>query len=112
MSVTATKSWAALEAHRQSLAGTHLRELFQREPGRVASLSLNYDGMYYDFSKQRLTTETLSLLTDLAKEAGVAAGIQRMFAGERINNTDCWLICRCRYTTVLLSVGFKKVTWS
>ena len=88
MSVTATKSWAALEAHRQSLAGTHLRELFQRDPGRVASLSLNYDGMYYDFSKQRLTTETLSLLTDLAKEAGVAAGIQRMFAGERINNTE------------------------
>ena len=88
MTITASKSWAALEAHRKSLTGTSLREFFQRDPGRVAALSRNFEGLYYDFSKQRLTTETLSLLADLAREAGLAQGIERMFAGERINNTE------------------------
>ena len=88
MTMSTSTSWAALEAHRQTLAGTHLRELFRRDPGRVAALSLSHEGMYYDFSKQRMTGETLSLLTALAKEAGLAAGIERMFAGEHLNNTE------------------------
>lgn len=66
----------------------HLRDLFAQDPDRVASLSLSFDGLFYDFSKQRLTPKTLGLLRDLAQEAGVAEGIQRMFAGDRINNTE------------------------
>ena len=88
MTLTRSKPWIDLETHRQTLAGTHLRELFAADPQRVASLSLSFDGLHYDFSKQRLTSETLQLLLALAREAGVAEGVRRMFAGERINNTE------------------------
>ncbi|SDI67742.1 glucose-6-phosphate isomerase [Propionivibrio dicarboxylicus] len=88
MTFTRSKPWDALVKHRQDLEGTHLRELFARDPDRVARLSLSFDGLYYDFSKQRLTPETLGLLHALANEAGIADGIRRMFAGERINNTE------------------------
>ena len=88
MTLTRAKTWGDLETHRRALAGTHLRDLFANDPERVASLSLSFDGLFYDFSKQRLTPETLPLLTALAQEAGVAEGIRRMFAGERINNTE------------------------
>ena len=88
MTLTRSQSWLDLEAHCKSLAGTHLRELFSKDPQRVDALSLSFDGLYYDFSKQRLTPETIRLLLALASERGVADGIRRMFAGERINNTE------------------------
>ncbi|MEI7429498.1 MAG: glucose-6-phosphate isomerase [Betaproteobacteria bacterium] len=88
MTITASNSWAAIEAHRQTLAGTHLRELFGNDPKRVSSLSLSFDGIYYDFSKQRLSAETLKLLVALADEAGVSEGRARMFAGEQINSSE------------------------
>ena len=88
MTLTRLKSWGALNAHRQQLAGTHLRDLFAEDPQRVSSLSLSFDGLFYDFSKQRLTPDTLKLLRLLAQEAGVADGVRRMFAGEHINNTE------------------------
>ena len=88
MSLTRLKSWEDLEKHRETLTGTHLRELFAGDPQRVSALSMDFDGLHYDFSKQRLTPETIKLLVALAQEAGVAEGIRRMFAGERINNTE------------------------
>ncbi|MBV5336569.1 MAG: glucose-6-phosphate isomerase, partial [Deltaproteobacteria bacterium] len=88
MTITASNSWVAIEAHRQALAGTHLRELFGNDPKRVGSLTLSFDGIHYDFSKQRLTAETLKLLVALADEAGVCEGRARMFSGERINSSE------------------------
>ena len=88
MMITNSAAWAALDTHRQSTGKTHLRELFASDPKRVESLSLSFEGMLYDFSKQRLTSETLGLLVNLAKEAGLAASIERMFAGEQINSTE------------------------
>ena len=88
MMITNSAAWAALDTHRQSTGKTHLRELFANDPKRVESLSLSFEGMLYDFSKQRLTSEILGLLVNLAKEAGLAASIERMFAGEQINSTE------------------------
>lgn len=88
MTITASPAWAAIEAHKKDLSATHLRDLFASDAQRVDSLSLSFEGMHYDFSKQRLTTKTLGLLVALAKEAKVAESAQRMFAGERINVSE------------------------
>ena len=88
MTITSSPAWAALSAHQQALAATHLRELFAAEPKRVEALTLSFEGMLYDFSKQRISTETLGLLTELANEAGVRERAERMFAGERINVSE------------------------
>ncbi len=88
MTITSSPSWAALGTHQKALAATHLRELFAREPNRVESLSLSFGGMFYDFSKQRVTAETLRLLTELARVAGVQERAERMFSGERINVSE------------------------
>lgn len=88
MSITDSTAWAAIETHRRQFGNTHLRELFARDPKRVESLSLAFDGILYDFSKQRMTSETLGLLASLAREAGVAQATERMFAGERINVSE------------------------
>ena len=65
MSLTRLKSWEDLEKHRETLAGTHLRELFAGDPQRVSALSMDFDGLHYDFSKQRLDEKALGLLIDL-----------------------------------------------
>ena len=88
MMLTRSKTWRDLEAHRQALAEKSLRELFAEDPQRVAALSFSFEGLFYDFSKQRLTGQTLQLLRALAQERGVEEGIRRMFAGEHINNTE------------------------
>jgi glucose-6-phosphate isomerase len=88
MTITALKAWAAVDAHCQTLAGTHLRTLFEQDPQRVATLTLSFDGLHYDFSKQRLTPETLSLLVTLADESKLAEGRAQMFAGAHINGSE------------------------
>ncbi len=88
MTITASHAWANLDAHRQELKQKHLRELFANAPDRVDSLSLTFDDILYDFSKQRLTRETIGLLVKLAEEAFVPEWIGRMFAGDRINVTE------------------------
>ena len=88
MMLTRSKTWRDFEAHRQALAEKSLRELFAEDPQRVAALSFSFEGLFYDFSKQRLTGQTLQLLRALAQEHGVEEGIRRMFAGEHINNTE------------------------
>jgi len=88
MSIIASPAWADINSHHQALAKTHLRDLFANDPKRVESLTLAFDGIHFDFSKQRLTTETLGLLVNLAKEARVAECAERMFAGERINVSE------------------------
>ena len=88
MTITASPAWVAIDAHRDAISKTHLRDLFAADPKRVESLTLSFDGMFYDFSKQRVTTETMDLLVSLAKEALVPEWTERMFAGERINISE------------------------
>jgi hypothetical protein len=71
MNITSSAAWKALEAHRQSLSPVHLRQLFASDPDRVAALSLSFDGILYDFSKQRMDSATLPLLVELTKEVGL-----------------------------------------
>ncbi len=88
MTITASPAWVAIDAHRDAISKTHLRDLFAADPKRVESLTLSFDGMFYDFSKQRVTSETMDLLVSLAKEALVPEWTERMFAGERINISE------------------------
>ena len=88
MTITASPAWAAIEGHRQSFAKIHLRDLFESDSNRVSSLSISFDNILYDFSKQRLTFKTLELLASLARESGVKALAERMFSGEHINISE------------------------
>ena len=81
-------AWAQLQAHRDALAGTTLRELFDRDPERGTRLTAEGAGLYLDYSKQLVTDETLRLLLELARQAGVEERRAAMFAGERINVTE------------------------
>lgn len=88
MAPTQLPAWTALAAHRDTAASVHLRDLFASDPGRGAALSFEAAGVYVDHAKQRITAETLSLLDDLADQAGVATRRDAMFAGEHINVTE------------------------
>ena len=86
--LTSLSAWKALEAHHAETEGTHLRDLFAADAGRGERLSLEAAGLYLDYSKNRVTDETLKLLLDLARETGVEAKRTAMFAGEKINVTE------------------------
>ncbi|MFP5378632.1 MAG: glucose-6-phosphate isomerase, partial [Vicinamibacteria bacterium] len=93
MSLGTSETWRRLAAHRDALAGTHLRDLFARDPGRAERYSQHvgslYAGsLYVDYSKHVITDETLALLRALAVERGVEAWRDRMFAGDAINTTE------------------------
>ena len=81
-------AWQALLDHHRSMASTHLRSLFAADPGRADRLSLEAAGLFLDYSKNRVTDETMDLLLSLARESGLRARIDAMFAGERINCTE------------------------
>ena len=81
-------SWKALEQHHAEIGGRHLRDLFAAEPGRGERLSAEAAGLYLDYSKNRVTDETLRLLLDLAREAGLEQRRDMMFGGEPINVSE------------------------
>jgi glucose-6-phosphate isomerase len=81
-------AWRALAAHHERIAGVHLRELFREDPDRGERMTAKGAGLYLDYSKNRITGETLELLRALAEEADLTARIEAMFAGERINVTE------------------------
>jgi glucose-6-phosphate isomerase len=81
-------AWAALQAHYQQIAPLHLRKLFAEDPQRGERFTLEAAGIYLDYSKNRITNETLSLLVQLAQESGLRERIDAMFAGERINVSE------------------------
>ena len=83
-----TPEWAALVAHHREVADLHLRHLFATDPGRGARLAVEAGDVYLDYSKHRLTDETLRLLAALARRADVEAQRDAMFAGQRINSTE------------------------
>ena len=78
-------TWTTLEAHRDELVDVHLRTLFAEDPGRGERLTAEGAGLYLDYSKQRVTDETMRLLLALAEESGLRERIDAMFRGEKIN---------------------------
>ena len=87
-SVTASPAWKALEAHYQKVRELHLRNLFADDPKRGERMTIEAMGLYLDYSKNRITDETLKLLLQLAEECGLRARIDAMFRGEKINITE------------------------
>ena len=81
-------AWPALTEHFQKIRDVHLRDLFASDPGRGERLTAQAAGLYLDYSKNRITDETLALLFDLADQSGLAERTAAMFAGERINITE------------------------
>jgi glucose-6-phosphate isomerase len=86
--LTSTAAWKALQSHVPTLKALHLRELFAADPQRGERLTLEAAGIYLDYSKQRITDETLRLLLALAAESGLRERIDAMFSGQRINSTE------------------------
>ncbi|MEJ2670773.1 MAG: glucose-6-phosphate isomerase [Deltaproteobacteria bacterium] len=81
-------AWKALEAHYQQVSKLHLRNLFADDPGRGERLVAEAVGLYFDYSKNRITDETLKLLLQLAEESGLRDRIDAMFRGDKINVTE------------------------
>ena len=86
--LTGRPAWKALEAHYQQVRELHLRKLFGDDPGRGERMTAEAVGLYLDYSKNRVTGETLKLLVQLAEESGLRARIDAMFRGEKINLTE------------------------
>ncbi len=87
-SLTAFHSWKALKAHYRTMRRQHLRDLFVGDPLRGRRFARQAAGLYVDFSKHRITEETLRLLVSLAHESGLRERIRAMFRGDRINVTE------------------------
>jgi glucose-6-phosphate isomerase len=86
--VEETAAWKALASHYQAIKGRHLREMFADDPGRAERFRAEGAGIFLDYSKQRITDETLRLLLQLAAERRVAERRDAMFRGEKINVTE------------------------
>jgi glucose-6-phosphate isomerase len=85
---TDTAAWRALQAHYDKIKGLELRQLFAEDPRRGETLAAEGAGLYLDYSKNRITSETLNLLVQLARECGVTERRDAMFRGEKINITE------------------------
>ncbi len=88
ISPTQTGSWKKLQDHQQVMKGMQMKALFKNDPQRFDKYSVQFGDILFDYSKNLITEETLSLLLDLAAETKVYQAIQAMFAGEKINHTE------------------------
>lgn len=86
--LTQTNSWSALKQHYEEIRHVHMRDLFDDDQGRFEKFSLLVNDILYDYSKNRITDKTVDLLLKLAKDADIPEWIERLFTGERINNTE------------------------
>src|SRR5580693_1966571 len=86
--LTQRPAWGALARHHRAIEGTHLRDLFAADSLRGERLTAEGAGLYLDYSKHRITEETVSLLVALAEQSGLAEHTAAMFAGERINVSE------------------------
>ena len=86
--LTQRAAWKALEAHYKKIRKLHLRRLFAKDPQRGERLTAEAVGIYLDYSKNRITDETVKLLLQLAEESGLRSRIDAMFRGEKINVTE------------------------
>src|SRR4030095_9405675 len=87
-SVTERSAWKALVAHHVKIGDLHLRKLFADDPKRGERMTLEAAGLFFDYSKNRVTDETLKLLVQLAEESGLRGRIDAMFRGDKINITE------------------------
>src|SRR5580692_2268143 len=86
--LTSRPAWTSLHSHFLAIRDVHLRKLFADDAGRGERLTTEALGIYLDYSKNRVTDETLKLLIKLAEEAGLRARTDAMFRGEKINVTE------------------------
>jgi glucose-6-phosphate isomerase len=86
--LTESKAWKALQAHHQQVGSLHLREIFASDPRRGERLTIDALGLFFDYSKNRVTDETIKLLLELARESGLQSRIEQMFQGDKINVTE------------------------
>ena len=86
--LTKRKAWSALRAHHKTVQSVHLRKLFADNPRRAEKFSLDALGIYFDYSKNRITDKTVTLLLQLARESGLRERIDAMFRGDKINITE------------------------
>jgi glucose-6-phosphate isomerase len=86
--LTDRPAWKSLEVHASAIRPLHLRGLFADDPGRGECLTAEVSGLYLDYSKNRVTDETMRLLARLAEECGLRERIEAMFRGDRINSTE------------------------
>lgn len=87
-SLTATPAWAVLQNHYEQIRNQSLVESFKNDPKRFEKFSLTFNDILFDYSKNRINDDTLPLLIDLAKQAGLEAKMNAMFSGEKINITE------------------------
>lgn len=88
MSLTETPAWIALQNHFLEIHDNHMRDLFDRDPQRFSRFSLEFNDILIDYSKNRVTDKTMSLLTDLASQEKVNVWAEKMFNGEQVNGTE------------------------
>ncbi len=86
--LTLSAAWRALQEHHKKMTAVHMRDLFAADPARFQKFSLRFDDILFDYSKNRITEETMVHLLALAEQAGLAEQIQAMFSGVKINNTE------------------------
>ncbi|MBA3943308.1 MAG: glucose-6-phosphate isomerase [Herpetosiphonaceae bacterium] len=86
--LTESSAWTALAAHYKQIRDLQLRQLFAEDPGRGERLTVEENGLYFDYSKHRITDETIRLLLTLAEERGLREHIDAMFRGDAINSTE------------------------
>jgi glucose-6-phosphate isomerase len=85
---TKTKSWQKLSDHFEKIKDIHMRELFTRDPGRFQKFSIAFNDMLVDYSKNRITGETIRVLLELAREVDLKNAVESMFTGKQINETE------------------------
>ncbi len=86
--LTESSAWQALEAHYREVSSLQMRDLFHEDPERFTKFSAQFNDILLDYSKNRITAETVRLLLDLARQADLNGWIERMFTGEKINITE------------------------
>src|SRR5437763_13417580 len=86
--LTEMPAWKALEIHSAGFKNMHMRELFAADPERAGRFAVEAVGLFLDFSKNRITDETMALLLELARQSGLRERILSMFRGDRINLTE------------------------
>ena len=80
--------WQTLCQHQEKIVSAHMRDMFANDPDRFSKFSLKFDDLLLDFSKHRITDETLPLLIQMAREANIEGWRDQMFTGEKINITE------------------------
>lgn len=83
-----TAVWQALAKHHKKIANRHMRDMFEKDPKRFSKFTCTFNDILFDYSKNRITEETLPLLLKLAEEAKLKEAISGMFSGQKINNTE------------------------